>query len=151
MLSKKLNYIMGNIIKVTISLLLLGLPGAGSPNVIWDESAGSPLPFTWNYTNFDGFNINGSGTENLTILQTDLGAAAGKTRTIRSWDNPDGAGMVYSTKRYLVEYEVHKNKGLSVYGGLDDSGWKTHYGDSQGKNYAKINLCKLKERKYLRR
>jgi len=35
-------------------LVLLTVSAAGSTTTIWDESA-SPLPFTWNHTNFDGF------------------------------------------------------------------------------------------------
>ncbi len=55
---------------------------------VWDESLGSPLPFTWDYTNFPGFNVNGMGTERLTVVQPDLSHSQ---RTINNFN------LVYST------------------------------------------------------
>ncbi len=123
-------------ITVLILLLLVGGADAVSITTIWDEESGSSLPFTWNSTNFDGFNVSGTGNEDLTIVQTDLGAADGKTRTIRNWDNSSGAGLVYNTTRYLVEYEISKNEGLSVERALDSAGNKVN----KGNYYAKVNL-----------
>jgi|GEM_PF-1001716 len=115
--------------------------GGGGSTVIWDEASGSPLPFTWNHMNFDGFNLGGIGNENLTIVQTDLGAADGKTRTIRNWDNLEGAGLIYNTTRYLVEYEISKNKGLIVEQSLNSAGYKCNfYYYCYGSYYAKVNL-----------
>ncbi len=67
----------GHILRIAIgitmlALLLVGVAGAAT--TVWDDGSGSPLPFTWNYTNFDGFNISGIGTESLQVLQTNLGA-----------------------------------------------------------------------------
>jgi S-layer protein (TIGR01567 family) len=70
---------------IMLALMLVG--GAGASTTVWVD--GSPLPFTWNYINFDGFNIGGFGTENLTILQTNLGASQ---RTI------DKGNLIYSTQ-----------------------------------------------------
>lgn len=39
-----------------LALILLA-GGVHAENMIWDESQGTPMPFTWNITNFDGFNI----------------------------------------------------------------------------------------------
>lgn len=118
------------------ALVLLMAGGAWAANTIWDEESGSPMPFTWNYTNFDGFNNSGIGAENLTVNQTNLGASPGKTRTIRNWEDPLGAGLIYNTKRYLIEYEVSKNKGLSVKSALDSYGSKVY----EGNYYSKLNL-----------
>ncbi len=60
------------VLMITAFLFLTG--SAFAETVLWDESQGSPLPFTWNSTNFDGFNVGGVGTENLTVLQTDMGS-----------------------------------------------------------------------------
>ncbi len=61
------------VLMITAFLLTAGNAIAGT--ALWDESEGSPLPFAWNITNFDGFNVGGVGTENLTVLQTDLKAS----------------------------------------------------------------------------
>jgi S-layer protein (TIGR01567 family) len=104
--------------------------------IIWDEESGSPLPFTWDISNFEGFNVSGTGTETLRIAQTNLGAAAGKTRTIRSWDDPSGAGLIYTTTRQLIGYEVSRNKGLPVEMALSSAGYKGTFGNY----YAKVNF-----------
>ncbi len=65
----------GIIIGISFVVMFLLAGSALAETAIWDESLGSPLPFTWNITNFNGFNIGGVGTENLTVLQTDLGSA----------------------------------------------------------------------------
>ncbi len=130
-----------------ILVILGGITVAAIPiTSIWDEESESPLPFTWNFTNFDGFNVSGIGTENLSIVQTNLGASAGKTRTIRNWEDVSGAGLIYNTTRYLVEYEVSKNKGLSVEHALNSAGYKVYcgsypwYGSYCGNYYARVNL-----------
>ncbi len=110
--------------------------GASAVTSIWDEQSGSSLPFTWDYTNFDGFNVSGIGTETLRVVQTNLGAASGKTRTIRDRDDPSGAGLIYTTTRQLIQYEVSKNKGMQVEQALNNVGNKVNFGNY----YAKINL-----------
>ncbi len=69
---------LGIAIGITFVVMFLLAGSAHAETAIWDESLGSPLPFTWNITNFDGFNVGGVGTENLTVLQTDLGSAQRK-------------------------------------------------------------------------
>lgn len=123
-------------ILVGVAIILLLSGSANAATSIWDESSGSPLPFTWNHRNFDDFNVSGVGTENLTILQTNLGTGTGKTRTIRSREDTAGAGLLYTTTRYFEEYEVSKNKNLNVMYALNNVGNTAPY----GKYYAKINL-----------
>ncbi len=62
-------------IVLTIIVILFMAGSAYAENIVWDESQGSPLPFTWNITNFDGFNVRGVGTEDLTVGQTDLNSS----------------------------------------------------------------------------
>ncbi len=120
---------------VTQNFALQPTPPVSITTAIWDEEAGSPLPFTWDSTNFNGFNVSGTGTETLRIVQTDLGAAAGKTRTIKSRIDLPGGGLIYTTTRQLIEYEVSKNKGLSVEMALDSTGSK----GTRNNFYAKVN------------
>lgn len=75
-------------IVLTIIAVLLIVGSTYAETTLWDESQGSPLPFTWNITNFDGFNVGGVGAENLTVLQTDLKTVQ---RTI------DKGNLTYST------------------------------------------------------
>jgi len=86
------------LMKVTwITVLLLSTVNvAGSATTIWEESS-SPLPFTWNHTNFDGFNVSGTGTEDLIILQTNLKA---DQRTI------DKNNLMYTTTAQPVPLKV---------------------------------------------
>lgn len=116
---------------IMAAVLLIGSADAA----IWDEESSS-VPFTWDYTNFEGFNVSGVGTETLSIVQTDLGASAGKTRTIRGINNTSGAGLVYTTTGQLIEYEVSKNKGKPVENALNSAGRKV----SLGSYYARINM-----------
>jgi hypothetical protein len=95
---------------------------------IWDESR-SVLPFSWDSVNFDGFDVNGIGTEKLSIVQEDLGAAEGKTRTIRSGE------LTYETTSHLVKYQVSKNKNLSIPYALDSGG---NIAES-GQYYSRLN------------
>jgi S-layer protein (TIGR01567 family) len=75
-------------IVLTMIAVLLIAGSAYAETTLWDESQGSPLPFTWNITNFNGFNVGGVGTENLTVLQIDLNTVQ---RTI------DKGNLTYST------------------------------------------------------
>lgn len=124
-------YSFGIAFGIMAAVLLIG----GADAAIWDEESGS-LPFTWDYTNFEGFNVSGVGTETLSIVQTDLGASAGKTRTIRGINNTSGAGLVYTTTGQLIGYEVSKNKGKPVENALNSAGRK----GSLGSYYARVNL-----------
>ncbi|VVB88215.1 S-layer protein [uncultured archaeon] len=124
-------------IVVIITIIVISLAGgATAATTIWDEESGSPLPFTWTYTNFDGFNISGIGTETLSVVQTDLGAAIGKTRTIRNRDDLPGGGLIYTTTNQLIQYEVSRNKGLPVTYALSSDGFKSLDG---GNYYSKVN------------
>lgn len=97
---------------------------------IWDEESGSSLPFSWDSSNFEGFYVSGIGTETLSVIQEDLGAAEGKTRTIRE------AGLTYNTTKRLKQYEVSKNTNLSVRDALDSSGSQVE----NGTYYSRLNL-----------
>ena len=55
-------------IVLTMIAILFMTGNVYAETTLWDESQGSPLPFTWNATNSDDI----VGTENLTVLQTDL-------------------------------------------------------------------------------
>jgi S-layer protein (TIGR01567 family) len=74
---------------LTIIVILFMAGSAYAETILWDESQGSPLPFTWNSTNFVGFNVEGVGTEDLTVWQTDLNSAQ---RTIAA------GNLTYSTR-----------------------------------------------------
>lgn len=88
-----------------IALTIMLLAGSAyAETILWDESQGSPLPFTWNITNFDGFNVGGVGTENLTVLQTNLNLIQ---RTI------DKNNLTYSTTAYPRKLNVVKALNLT--------------------------------------
>jgi len=99
---------------ITVLTILLLAGGAGAENAIWDEASGSTLPFTWNFTNFDSFNVSGTGTEDLTILQQTLGSGQ---RTILK------TNLMYTTTAQPVPLKVAtalnlvgNNAGLTLIG-----------------------------------
>lgn len=120
---------------IVLAILLLGVT-TGTTTSIWDEASGSSVPFTWDYTNFESFNVSRTGTETMSIVQADLGFGAGKSRTIRGGSDPSGAGLIYTTTRQVIEYEFSKNRGLPVESALSSAGSKVPL----GKYYAKVNL-----------
>ncbi len=111
-------------------------------NYIWDESSGSPLPFTWNSTNFDGFNISGIGTENLAVLQTDLIS----TQRIINKNN-----LTYSTTAFprklnvvtalnLTDYTTMISRGLErAQSGQAFENGQYHVVNWQGQKYVALN------------
>jgi S-layer protein (TIGR01567 family) len=98
-------------IVLTMIAILFMAGSVYAETTLWDESQGSPLPFTWNATNSDVF----VGTENLAVLQTDLNTVQ---RTI-------GAGnLTYSTTAQvkklnavialnLIDNQAMTDKGLA--------------------------------------
>ncbi len=93
--------------------------------------------FTWDAQSFKGFWYgldDGLSSETLTITQTTLGdeKTAGRTRTIRDRSDAAGAGLIYETRRQLVEFEVNENRGKTVENALEAAGTRiaqgTHYG-----------------------
>lgn len=120
---------------IALAILLLGAT-TGTTTSIWDEASGTSLPFTWDYTNLEGFNVSGTGTESLSVVQADLGFAAGKSRTIRGGNDPSGAGVIYTTTGQVIEYEISKNKGMTVENALNSTGSKV----PPGKYYTEVNL-----------
>lgn len=109
-----------------VLVILLTTYGANATTIVWDESSGSPLPFTWNYSNFDDFSKNGSGTENLSVIRIGLGE---KNRTIPGRNGLSAGGLKYDTSIKMIEYEVSKNEGAAVYNALDKDGNKAYQGN----------------------
>ncbi|MCZ7362125.1 MAG: S-layer protein domain-containing protein, partial [Candidatus Methanoperedens sp.] len=115
---------------------------SGCDYYIWDESSGSPLPFTWNSTNLAGFNIDGIGTENLTVLQTDLKSI----QRIINFNN-----LTYSTTALprklnvvtalnLTDYITMINKGLErAYPGQAFENGQYHVVNWGGQKYIALN------------
>ncbi|MCX9084121.1 MAG: S-layer protein domain-containing protein [Candidatus Methanoperedens sp.] len=98
-------------ITIGIAILLVFSGSANAANLIWDEASGSTLPFTWDYKNFDGFNISGLGTESLAVVQTGL---SGSSRIIKSGNDPMGSGLFYNTTRVPVNFKVFEYENLTV-------------------------------------
>jgi S-layer protein (TIGR01567 family) len=83
-------------------------------------------PFIWNSSNFPGFwHEDGISGETLSVNQQDL---SGIQRRINQ-DN-----LVYSSTKKVVPYKVYTETGLTVWNGLDASG----FGVMSGGYYAKI-------------
>jgi S-layer protein (TIGR01567 family) len=137
------NFFRGHGPRIAVGIIVLALMlagGAGATITVWDE--GSPLPFSWNYKNFDGFNIGGFGTENLTILQTNLGASQ---RTI------DKNNLIYSSQAQtkmlkVVSEQFNSSAVAAAAAGLNETfPGQAFYGGNyfamgwQGQKYVALN------------